>query len=655
MGQTPQWYDAHLEQYRGFASIRNEQDYADRYKTSIEEPERFWAEMAEECLSFEKTWDFVLRADFADAGIEWFGGARLNACFNCLDRHLPDLADKTAVLWEGAQPGESRTLTYRQLYDAVNRLAAYLLSRGVRSGDRVLLYLPSSPELVTGMLACSRVGATYCVVFSEYSSVYVAHRLKDLDARCVLTADVGFALGEQRMLKSRVDEALKDNETVHTVIVVRRSNTEVSMAPGRDMEWDEALSAGASSGEVSPVPMDSEDPLFVMFTGGSTGKPKGLVHTHAGYLVYAAVTARYVFDVGTHDVIWIHSDPGWIPGHTYGVYGTLLHGATTVLHERVFAAVRADQVYETVEKHGVEVLGLTPTAIRSLQGNIRESPAERDLSSLKLLNTFGEHITPEEWEWLYRQIGQARCPIVHSWMQSETGGIALTSLPGTGPLKPGACREPFFGIQPVILDPNTGEEAEYPNQEGILCIKEPWPGITRTAFRDHDRFAETYFTRILGMFFTGDRARRDEDGWYWFTGRLDDVVNVGGCRIGLPEIETALARHESVGEAGVVGFRRNEGGQGVYAFVTPVPGARISESLERDLIEFVRAHIGSFVHIDVMQWTDRLPKTRSGKILRRLLQYIAAGRYDEITDTSTLDDPEIVDGLIAGRKAIMGT
>ena len=652
MKDTKTLYDAHLEEYQKIAYIKGMEEYQSLYKQSLEDADRFWAKQAREYLSWNKPWDFVLRYDPEQVKIEWFGGGVLNASYNCLDRHIDRLKDKVAYYWEGDNPEESRAVTYLDLYKLVNKIAALLKSKGVRKGDRVIIYMPMIVELPACMLACARIGAIHSVVFGGFSAAALANRIQDCEARVLITADGGFRAGKVVPLKKTVDEAIKDCPEVETVILFDRAGLNPQLDPSREIWWHEAVSDPKLPDIVPPEPMDAEDPLFILYTSGSTGKPKGVVHTHGGYLLYAAMTTRLVFDLKDDETFWCTADIGWVTGHTYGVYGPLINGFKSVLFEGVPSYPAYDRFWEIVAKYRVNKFYTAPTAIRAIAKEGSELVEKHDISSLKLLGSVGEPINPEAWRWYYHYVGRDWCPIMDTWWQTETGGHMLTPLPGIAPIKPGSCSFPFFGVDPVILDPDTGEEARYPDQEGVLCIRKPWPGIARTVYKDHERFKETYFSRVPGMYFTGDGAKKDEEGYYWITGRIDDVINVSGHRLGTAEIESALVLHSQVAEAAVVGFPHSLKGQGIYAFVTLNKDATKSEELKKELVQTVRSEIGPIATIDLVQWADVLPKTRSGKILRRLLQLIAAGNVDDLGDTSTIADPSILENLIKDRLGI---
>jgi acetyl-CoA synthetase len=645
MDDTPKKYDAHLEDYQKIAYIKSREEYDQLYKRSIEDPESFWAEQANAYLSWKKTWDFVLRYDFEEAKIEWFGGGILNATYNCLDRHMEKKKDKVAYYWEGDDPEEKKTVTYGELYEQVNRMAAVLKNRGVKKGDRVIIYMPMIVELSVAMLACARIGAVHSIVFGGFSAEALANRIQDCDAKMVITVDGGFRAGKAIPLKNNVDEALKSCSRVETVLVYDRAGLKPKLDPGREIWWHDAIADPDLPSHVPPEPMGAEDPLFILYTSGSTGKPKGLVHTHGGYLLYAAMTTRLVFDLKDDEVLWCTADIGWVTGHTYGVYGPLINGLTGILFEGVPTYPDFDRYWDIVERYRVAKFYTAPTVIRSLAKEGAQHVEKHDISSLKLLGSVGEPINPEAWRWYYHHVGRDWCPIMDTWWQTETGGHMLTPLPAVAPIKPGSCSFPFFGVDPVILD-DMGEEAKFPEQEGVLCIRKPWPGIARTIYGDHERFKETYFSQIPGMYFTGDGAKKDEEGFYWIIGRIDDVINVSGHRLGTAEVESALVLHQLVAEAAVVGFPHPVKGQGIYAFVTLNTGVPKSDDLKKELIGQVRTEIGPIATPDALQWADALPKTRSGKIMRRILQKIAAGKLDDLGDTSTIADPAVIEKLI---------
>lgn len=622
-------------------------NYREMYDRSIKDPEGFWARLAQEFVSWSAPWNRVARWNFDTPAIEWFSGARLNVSYNCLDRHLDHRGTQTAILWEGDQPGDQRSLTYRELHDRVCRFANALKSHGVGKGDRVCIYLPMIPEAAVAMLACARIGAIHSIVFGGFSSEALKDRILDADCHVVVCADEGRRGGKYVPLKHNVDVALTECPDVETVLVVRHTARPVDWTEGRDHWFHEALESASPA--CPPEDMDAEDPLFILYTSGSTGKPKGVVHTTGGYLLYAAVTHKYVFDYRDGEVYWCTADIGWITGHSYVVYGPLCNGATTLMFEGVPTYPTPARLWQVIDKYKVSIFYTAPTVIRALMGLGEDWVKQAERSSLRILGSVGEPINPEAWEWYYQEIGEKRCPVLDTWWQTETGGIMITPLPGATPLKPGSATRPFFGIVPAILDAQ-GNELAGP-AEGVLAITASWPGQARTVFRNHDRFRETYFALYPGKYFTGDGARRDTDGYYWITGRVDDVINVSGHRMGTAEIESALVLHDSVAEAAVVGYPHNIKGQGIYAYVTLVADAAPSEALRRELIDLVKQEIGAIATPDIIQWTPALPKTRSGKIMRRILRKIAANDLDQLGDTSTLADPAVVDDIIRNKPA----
>jgi acetyl-CoA synthetase len=645
MKETPKWYGAHLEEYGKTAYIKDRAEYDRLYKHSIENPDEFWAEQAEKYLSWEKKWDFVQKSNFKEGEIEWFGGGVLNAAYNCLDRHMDALKDKIAYYWEGDDPSERKVVTYSDLYAEVNQAAALLKSKGVKKGDRVIVYMPMIVELPVTLLACARIGAVHSVVFAGFSAEALSNRIQDCGAKLVVTADGSFRSGKAVPLKQSVDDAVKNCPGVDTVIVFKRTGSNPDMMPGRDIWWHEAMADPDLPSYVEPEPMDAEDPLFILYTSGSTGKPKGVVHTHGGYLLYSAITTRLVFDLKDDDIFWCTADIGWITGHNYSVYGPLINGLTGVLFEGVPSYPDFDRCWQIVNRYKVNKFYTAPTLIRALAKEGHAHVEKHDISSLKLLGTVGEPINPEAWRWYYHYVGRDWCPVIDTWWQTETGGHMLTPLPAVDPIKPGSCSFPFFGVDPVIVT-DAGDEVTDPNQEGLLCIRRPWPGIARTVYGDHERFKVTYFSQVPGMYFTGDGARKDEDGYYWIIGRIDDVINVSGHRMGTAEVESALVLHDDVAEAAVVGYPHPIKGQGIYAFVTLNTGVTKTDQLKKELIQLVRKEIGPIATIDVLQWTDGLPKTRSGKIMRRILKKISAGDVEELGDTSTIADASVIDDLV---------
>ena len=648
MTDSQKIYDAHLADFQKTAHVNGMDAYRELYRESIENPENFWARQAEHYLTWDKKWDFVLRYDFNEARIEWFGGGKLNASFNCLDRHLDKIGDKIAYYWEGDNPGETKSYTYADLYRQVNVFAAALREKGVRKGDRVIIYLPMIIELPVAMLACARIGAIHSVVFGGFSAEAIANRISDCGAKVVITADGGYRSGKPVALKKNVDEALKKCPNVKTVIVVNRTDSGIVLDPEQECWWHDIVSTSGLPDYVAPEPMDAEDPLFILYTSGSTGKPKGVVHTHGGYLVYTAITSEFVFDLRPDEVFWCTADIGWITGHSYIVYGPLINGFTSVMFEGVPSYPDFNRFWAIVERYRVNKFYTAPTAIRALAKEGESHVKKHDLSSLRLLGTVGEPINPEAWRWYHHHIGRDWCPIIDTWWQTETGGHMLTPLPGVAPIKPGSCALPFFGVDPVILD-DANEAVKHPDEEGFLCIRKPWPGMARTVFGDHERFISTYFSQVPGLYFTGDAAKKDEDGYFWIIGRIDDVINVSGHRLGTAELESALVLHDFVAEAAVVGFPHSIKGQGIYAFVILKTGREPSAELRKELVALARKEIGPIATIDVIQWAEGLPKTRSGKIMRRILKKIAANKLDELGDTSTIADESVIDKLIENK------
>jgi len=627
----------------------NQQQYEAMYRQSVEDPATFWAEQANQYLSFSKPWDDVLDWSFAkdDLHIEWFKGAKLNVSYNCLDRHLEDRADQTAILWEGDNPEESRAITYRELHTDVNRFANALKARGVSKGDRVSIYMPMIPEATVAMLACTRIGAVHSIVFSAFSPDALASRIHDSDCNVLITADQSIRGGKTLPLKTNADQALAQCPNVHTSFVVKHGGESVEWEDGRDVWYHDAIAAADAVCE--PEQMDAEDPLFILYTSGSTGKPKGVLHTTAGYLLQVAMTHKLVFDYKDGEVYWCTADIGWITGHSYIVYGPLCNGAISLMFEGVPTYPDAGRFWQVCDKHNVASFYTAPTAIRALMAQGDEPVKATSRQSLRLLGTVGEPINPEAWEWYNRTVGDSRCPIVDTWWQTETGAHMITPLPGATPLKPGSASWPFFGVQLALMD-DEGKEIEGSPAQGNLAIKHPWPSQMRSVYGDHDRFFETYFAMYPGYYFTGDGAKRDADGYYWITGRVDDVLNVSGHRLGTAEIESALVLHEKVAEAAVVGYPHEITGQGIYAYVTLMAGEQPNDEVKAELIALVRKEIGPIAKVNIIQWAmEGLPKTRSGKIMRRILRKIAANEVDSLGDTSTLADPSVVDHLIENR------
>ncbi len=624
------------------AHIRGDQ-YLAMYQASIERPEEFWNQKADEFLTWIKPWEKLTESDFTKGEAKWFIGAELNASVNCIDRHLALRADQTAIIWEGDDPNVEKHITYQELHEKVCRLANVLKDRGVKKGDRVCVYMPMIPEAAYAMLACTRIGAVHSVVFGGFSPQSLQDRILDSDCQAVITADEGIRGARPVPLKGNTDEALLQCPNVHTVIVVKRSAGAINWVESRDVWYHEAT--GNVKANCDPEPMGSEDPLFILYTSGSTGKPKGVLHTTGGYMLYAAMTHKYVFDYHDGDIYWCTADIGWVTGHSYIVYGPLANGATTLMFEGVPTYPDASRCWEIVDKHKVNIFYTAPTALRALMGEGNKFVSKTSRETLRLLGTVGEPINPEAWEWYYHVVGDERCPVVDTWWQTETGGIMITPLPGATPLKPGSATRPFFGVKPVLLDAE-GNELEG-SVSGNLAISGSWPGQIRTVFGDHQRCFDTYYSTYSGYYFTGDGARRDDDGYYWITGRVDDVLNVSGHRMGTAEVESALVLHEAVAEAAVVGYPHDIKGQGIYAYVTLMQGVQGTEALREELIALTKSEIGAFAKPDVLQWAPGLPKTRSGKIMRRILRKIAENELENLGDTTTLADPSVVKDLIA--------
>ena len=619
--------------------------YSAMYARSINEPEAFWAEQAEQFVSWFKKWDKVQDWDYESVDIKWFTGAKLNVSYNCLDRHLETRGDDVAIIWEGDDPDIDKKITYRELHREVCRFANVLKARGVGKGDRVSIYMPMIPEATVAMLACTRIGAVHSVVFGGFSPEALKDRILDSDCRVVITADETVRGGRNTPLKANTDKALEKCPDVHSVIVVKRSGADVGWNAARDLWYHEQMENAAADCE--PEQMDAEDPLFILYTSGSTGKPKGVLHTTGGYLLYTALTHKYVFDYQDGEVYWCTADVGWVTGHSYIVYGPLCNGATTLMFEGVPTWPDAGRFWQVVDKHQVNIFYTAPTALRALMGQGDKFVKKHDRSSLRVLGSVGEPINPEAWEWYYHVVGDGRCPIADTWWQTETGGVLIAPYPGATALKPGSATRPCFGVEPCLVDDKGNELPGAAS--GSLCLKRSWPGQMRTVYGDHQRFIDTYFKTFPGMYFTGDGARRDEDGYYWITGRVDDVINVSGHRMGTAEVESALVLHDAVAEAAVVGFPHDIKGQGIYAYVTLMRDAAPSPELNRELVQHVRREIGPIASPDVIQWAPGLPKTRSGKIMRRILRKIAANELENLGDTSTLADPAVVDDLVDNR------
>jgi acetyl-CoA synthetase len=620
--------------------------YQAMYARSVSDPEGFWAEHGKR-IDWIKPYSKIKEVsyDAEDLHIRWFHDGTLNASANCLDRHLATRGDQTAILWEGDDPNESKAITYRELHAEVSKFANVLKALGVEKGDRVTIYLPMIPEAAVAMLACARVGAIHSVVFGGFSPDSLANRIQDCDSSIVITADEGLRGGRKVPLKKNADAALASCPSCKTCVVVRRTGGAVEMKDGRD-HWYHDLMLAASA-DCPPAEMRAEDPLFILYTSGSTGKPKGVLHTTGGYMVYASMTHEYVFDYKPGEVYWCTADVGWVTGHTYILYGPLANGAITLMFEGVPNYPDASRFWQVVDKHAVNIFYTAPTAIRALMREGEELVKKTSRKSLRLLGSVGEPINPEAWLWYHRVVGDERCPIVDTWWQTETGGILISPLPGATDLKPGSATLPFFGVKPMLVD-NDGNVLEGAT-EGNLCIADSWPGQMRTVYGDHDRFIQTYFSTFKGRYFTGDGCRRDADGYYWITGRVDDVINVSGHRMGTAEVESALVAHSKVAEAAVVGYPHDIKGQGIYAYVTLNVGEEPTEELRKELVQWVRREIGPIASPDLIQWAPALPKTRSGKIMRRILRKIAANEHDQLGDTSTLADPAVVDDLVGNR------
>ena len=629
------------------AHISSLEQYGELYKRSINDPTEFWEEIAQR-LDWYKPWNKVREFDFVNGEIEWFSGGELNACYNCIDRHINEgHGEDIAIIWEGNDPNQSRKFSYNDLLKEVSQFANALKELGVQKGDRVCLYMQMVPELAIAVLACARIGAVHSVVFGAFSSDSLRDRINDSECKILVTQDTGVRGTKQNIpMKANADQALFDTPSIEHVIVVRRTGEPVNMDAKRDLWWHEATSG--VSAKCEPVAMDSEDPLFILYTSGSTGKPKGVLHTTGGYLVYASFTHQMVFDYHPGDIYWCTADLGWITGHSYIVYGPLSNRATTIMFEGVPNYPDFGRFWDVVDKHKVNQFYTAPTALRALMKEGNEWVSSRDLSSLRLLGTVGEPIKEPEWKWYYDIVGQGQCPIVDTWWQTETGGILITPLPGATPTKPGSATLPFFGVEPVLLTED-GKEIEGNNVSGLLALRSSWPGQMRTIYGDHKRFIDVYFSQCPGYYFTGDGARRDEDGYYWITGRVDDVLNVSGHRIGTAEVEGAIGKANGVAEAAVVGFPHDIKGQGIYAFVTLMTGVNESDEIYSGILESVKKDIGPHAKPDEIQFTPALPKTRSGKIMRRILRKIAEGDLDNMGDTSTLADPSVVESLTKGQ------
>ena len=622
--------------------------YERLYAESVEQPEVFWAAQAREFLRWQQDFEQVFDFDFEAGKAEWFQGGKLNVSANCIDRHLPDRAEQVAIIWEGDEPTDSQEITYAELHQQVSRFGNLLRKQGVKKGDRVCIYMPMIPEAAYAMLACARIGAIHSVVFGGFSPNALADRILDSDCQVIITADEGVRGGKKIPLKANTDKALQSCPNVRACLVVERTGGDINWVEGRDLWYHQEMDM--VSADCEPEWMDSEDPLFILYTSGSTGKPKGVMHSSAGYLLQSAMTFKYTFDYKEGETCWCTADVGWITGHSYIVYGPLAMGAKTLMFEGVPTYPDASRCWQVCDKHQVAQFYTAPTALRALMGQGNEYVTSTSRASLRILGTVGEPINPEAWEWYHRTVGEERCPIVDTWWQTETGAHMLTPLPGAIGLKPGSATKPFFGVQPVLLD-EQGQEIEGEGA-GALCIKHSWPSQIRSVFGDHQRMIDTYFSTYKGYYFTGDAARRDADGYYWITGRMDDVLNVSGHRMGTAEVESALVLHKQVAEAAVVGFPHDIKGQGIYAYVTLMSGQEPRDELRKELIALCVQEIGPIAKPDAIQWAPGLPKTRSGKIMRRILRKIACNELDNMGDTSTLADPGVVDELIGSRVSV---
>jgi len=632
---------AHIAEH---AHVNNGQ-YLALYQKSIEQPEIFWAEQAEQFLDWQQPWDKVMEYDYPKGKISWFAGGKLNVSVNCLDRHLSTRGDQVALIWEGDDPANDKKMTYRELHRQVCQFANVLKAQGVKKGDRVCIYLPMIIEAAAVILACTRIGAVHSIIFGGFSAEALKERINNAECNLVVCSDEGFRGGKTLPIKETVDKALESCPCVQSVVVIRNSGNTVAWNDARDVWYHQAMVEAAADCE--PEWMDAEDPLFVLYTSGSTGKPKGLLHTTGGYLLYTAITHKYIFDYQDGEVYWCTADIGWITGHSYMIYGPLCNGATTLMFEGVPTYPDASRFWQVIDKHRVNIFYTAPTAIRALMALGDEFLETTHRSSLRILGSVGEPINPEAWEWYYKRVGQENCPLVDTWWQTETGGILITPLPGATELIPSSATRPFFGVKPAILS-NKGQLIE-DDAEGVLVIERPWPGQARSIYGDHPLFVDTYFKNYPGYYFTGDGARRDSRGYYWITGRVDDVINVSGHRMGTAEVESAIDEHPDTAESAVVGYPHDIKGQGIYAYVTLNHGVKGTDELKQALVDLVRAEIGPIATPDIIQWTPQLPKTRSGKIMRRILRKVAANELDSLGDTSTLADPDVVQSIIENR------
>lgn len=627
-------------------ALLSKEEYEELYEESLNNPKEFWSKQANSYLEWISPWETVYQSNFKKGEVSWFKGGKINATINCIDRHLKNRSDQTAIIWEGDDPSLSKEITYQQLHESVCRLSNVLKERGVKKGDRVCIYMPMIPEAAYAMLACARIGAIHSVVFGGFSPESLKDRILDSDCQTIITADEGLRGTKKIPLKQNVDQALQDCPNVHTVLIVKRTGADICWVKERDVSYEQMTNS--VSPECLPETMDAEDPLFILYTSGSTGKPKGVLHTTGGYLLQATMSHKLIFDYHEKEVFWCTADVGWVTGHSYIVYGPLSNGATTLMFEGIPTYPSPSRFWEVVDKHKVNIFYTAPTALRALMAQGDQPLESTSRESIRVLGTVGEPINPEAWEWYYRAVGKKRCPIVDTWWQTETGAIMISPLAGSTPQKPGSVSRPFFGIDPALIDEN-GHEIEGEGS-GNLVIKNSWPSQIRTIFGDHQRCVDTYYSLYPGYYATGDGARRDKDGYYWITGRVDDVLNVSGHRLGTAEVESALVLHETVAESAVVGYEHNIKGQGIYCYVTLMTGIEPNEELKRELIALVAKEIGSIAKPDIIQWAPSLPKTRSGKIMRRILRKIAANEITDLGDTTTLAEPSVVEELIENRE-----
>ena len=627
-------------------ALLSKEEYEELYEESLNNPKEFWSKQANSYLEWISPWETVYQSNFKKGEVSWFKGGKINATINCIDRHLKNRSDQTAIIWEGDDPSLSKEITYQQLHESVCRLSNVLKERGVKKGDRVCIYMPMIPEAAYAMLACARIGAIHSVVFGGFSPESLKDRILDSDCQTVITADEGLRGTKKIPLKQNVDQALQDCPNVHTVLIVKRTGADICWVKERDVSYEQMTNS--VSPECLPEIMDAEDPLFILYTSGSTGKPKGVLHTTGGYLLQATMSHKLIFDYHEKEIFWCTADVGWVTGHSYIVYGPLSNGATTLMFEGIPTYPSPSRFWEVVDKHKVNIFYTAPTALRALMAQGDQPLESTSRESIRVLGTVGEPINPEAWEWYYRAVGKKRCPIVDTWWQTETGAIMISPLAGSTPQKPGSVSRPFFGIDPALIDEN-GHEIEGEGS-GNLVIKNSWPSQIRTIFGDHQRCVDTYYSLYPGYYATGDGARRDKDGYYWITGRVDDVLNVSGHRLGTAEVESALVLHETVAESAVVGYEHNIKGQGIYCYVTLMTGIEPNEELKRELITLVAKEIGAIAKPDIIQWAPSLPKTRSGKIMRRILRKIAANEITDLGDTTTLAEPSVVEELIENRE-----